>query len=123
LTVKLGRPVIALIEDEPLLRVPLAQGLADASYDVLAAASGVEGLDLLNDPSIDVAVVDLKLPGRMDGIDVVREARLRNPRLRAIFISGGPPTVDIGDLGTFLEKPFKLTELLALVSRTIREQR
>jgi DNA-binding response OmpR family regulator len=121
--VKQGRPVIALIEDEPLLRVPLAQGLTDASYDVVAAASGVEGLDLLNDPSVDLAVVDLKLPGRIDGIGLVREAKRRNPRLQAIFISGGPPGVDLGDLGAFLEKPFKLTELLALVSQAIRDQR
>ena len=43
IAVKPGRPVIALIEDEPLLRVPVAHGLDQASYNVISAASAAEG--------------------------------------------------------------------------------
>src|SRR5258708_37361087 len=82
IAVKPGRPVIALIEDEPLLRVPVAHGLDQASYNVISAASAAEGLSVLDNPDVELAVVDLKLPGRLDGVAVVREAKARNSRLK-----------------------------------------
>jgi two-component system cell cycle sensor histidine kinase/response regulator CckA len=120
--VKPGRPVIALVEDEPLLRVPLAKSLDDASFNVMAAANGTDGLDLLEDPTVDLAVVDVRLPGRLDGISLVREAKRRNPRLKAIFISGRPPATDVSDLGPFLPKPFQFGELMALVAQLMGDR-
>jgi DNA-binding NtrC family response regulator len=121
-TVKPGRPTIALIDDEPLLRLPLAAGLDQASYNVVAAANATEGLFALDDPAIDLAVIDVKLTGRMNGVDVAREAMRRNPRLRVILISGAPPAADIGDLGPFLAKPFKVADLLLLVNQAIGDR-
>jgi DNA-binding response OmpR family regulator len=110
------RHVIALIEDDPLVRVPLAQGLDVAGYTVIAAASGPEALEVLIDPAIDVALIDIRLPGRLDGIAVVREARRHNPTLQAIFMSGRPPPEDIADLGVFLPKPFRVSELVTVLA-------
>ena len=120
---KPGRPVIALVEDEPLFRVPLAQGLEDASYNVLSAATGADGLDLLDTANIDLAVVDVRLPGRLTGLDVAREAQRRHPGLPVIIISGKPLEADVSDVGPFLAKPFKLADLLALMTQLIGEQR
>lgn len=103
-----------------MLRVPIAQWLIDASYNVVCAASGPEGLDLLKNPDIDLAVVDVRLPGRIDGIALVRQAKELNSRLRVVFISGKPPELDVSDLGLFLEKPFRAHDMLALVNRMIR---
>ncbi|SRR5258706_234853 len=107
--------VVALIEDDPLVRVPLAHGLQAAGFEVVSAASGPEALAVLDDPRIAVAVVDVKLPGRIDGLGVVREARRRNPGLKAILTSGAAPPGDLGDLGPFLPKPFRVPELVAAI--------
>lgn len=114
-----GRPIIALVEDDPLLRVPLAQGLDSAGYTVVAAASGLEAITLLEDPEIDVAIVDVKLGGRIDGLSVIREAQRNNPSLRAVLISGADPPGDVSDVGAFLRKPFRVAELTALLAQLL----
>src|SRR5215813_10315651 len=98
---KLGRPLIALVEDQPLIRVPLAQGLDLAGYTVIGAANGAEALALLEDRDIDVAIIDINLPGHLDGLVVLREARRSNPALKAILISGQPPD-EIGPTDLFV---------------------
>jgi DNA-binding NtrC family response regulator len=118
-----ARPTIALIEDDPLVRTVLARAIDDASYNVISAASGPEGLALLSDyaQAIDVAIIDIVLPGRMDGITLVRQAKLFNSNLRVIFTSGHPPPdgVDLTPLGEFLPKPARVTTLLEAIARQI----
>ena len=116
---KSGRRVIALIEDDPLVRVPLAQGLDGAGYFVIGAATGPEALALLEDADIDLALVDIKLPGRLDGLGVIRAALRTNPKLRAILMSGQRPSEDVSAMGPFITKPFRLPDLLALVADVI----
>jgi CheY-like chemotaxis protein len=110
-----SNPLVALIEDEPLVRVPLARMLGDAGFVVVAAATGPEGLSMLDDPRVDVAVVDIRLPGRMDGVAVAREAQRRNPGLKMILTSGAPPDEDVAAIGAFLPKPFRVEQLIDLI--------
>ncbi len=115
------KPVVALIEDEPLQRMPLARALDDAGFEVVSAAYGPEGLAMLGDPGIDAAIVDIRLPGPLNGVAIIREARRRNPRLKAVLTSGQAPHEDVTDIGPFLPKPFRAPELIALV-RTLLER-
>jgi DNA-binding response OmpR family regulator len=118
MSVKSG-PVVALIEDEPLLRVPLAKALSEAGYRVIAAASGLEGLALLDDPGIDVAIIDLRLPGRIDGLTLATEARRQHPGLGVIFASAGAPSDEAVAIGSFLQKPFTPDELFDAIRRCL----
>ena len=113
------RPVIALIEDDPLLRVPLARALDEAGYRVVTGATGLEGLTVLDDPAIDLAIVDVVLPGRMNGVGLAIEALRRNPNLRVLLTSGNPPPPDLAAGAPFLPKPFRIDELLEAVERTL----
>ena len=116
---KAGRRLIALVDDDPLLRVPIAHGLDAAGYAVIGAASGPEAIELLEDRDVDLALVDMKLPGRLDGVGAVREAKRFNPDLKVIFVSGRPPVEDVSALGTFLSKPFTVGDLVILIERLI----
>ena len=118
-----GRRIIALVDDNPLLRVPLAQTLDAAGYTVIGAANGPEAVALLEDADIDVGLVDIKLPGRLDGVGVVRQAKRANPALKVIFISGQPPREDLSSLGAFLAKPFRFGELVQAIERLIAADR
>jgi two-component system cell cycle sensor histidine kinase/response regulator CckA len=119
--VKSGRPTIALIEDELLLRIATAKAIDDAGYNVISAASGVEGLALLRDYEIDLAVIDIVLPGRMDGLTMVSEARRENPNLRVLFTSGRPPAheLQLAAIGPFLQKPYRHAELLSVIDQLL----
>ncbi|HUA56032.1 MAG TPA: response regulator [Candidatus Sulfotelmatobacter sp.] len=121
---KAKRPTIALIEDEPLLRMALATAVGDAGYEVTAAASGVEGLALLRERAVDLAIVDLGLPGRLDGLAMVREARRDNPSLRVILTSGMPPRdAELPAADAFLLKPYRVGELLEAIARKLAPTR
>src|SRR5262249_41232799 len=99
----------------------LAKAMDDAGYNVVAAANGVEGLALLQDRDIDLAIVDVVLPGRMDGVALVKEALRENPKLRAILTSGKPVSDVAGwdTVGSFLQKPYRVPELLATIARLL----
>jgi DNA-binding response OmpR family regulator len=120
-----SRPTIALIEDEPLLRVALATAVGDAGYHVMAAATGVEGLALLQQRAVDLAIVDIELPGRLDGLALVREARRDRPGLRVIMTSGLPPPDAqlAAAVGPFLLKPYRVDELLAAIAQELAPPR
>jgi DNA-binding response OmpR family regulator len=122
--VKQGRPIIALIEDDPLVRSAIARALDDASYNVISAANGAEGLAVLEKNDVDLAVIDIVMPGRLDGVAVAMEAKRQKPGLRVIFTSGHPPPADkdLTSLGTFLPKPTRVAKLLATIARQLRRR-
>ena len=121
---KAQEPTIALIEDELLLRIATATAIDDAGYNVISAARGVEGLALLRDHEIDLAIIDIALPGRLDGIALVSEARRENPQLRVLFTSGVPPAheLQLEAIGLFLQKPYRHTELLSVIDRMLDKE-
>jgi DNA-binding response OmpR family regulator len=115
-----GKPLIVLVEDEFLLRVSLAKGIDDAGYSVIQAATGDEGLALLR--TADLAIIDLVLPGRLDGLALARAAKKLNPTLRLILTSGKAVASErdsASALGPLLAKPFRLDALLTEIQRQL----
>ena len=65
---------ILIVEDEESYREPLVYQLTREGYDVSAAASGEEGLELFTKGGIDLVLLDLMLPG-IDGTALCRRIR------------------------------------------------
>jgi DNA-binding response OmpR family regulator len=65
---------LLIVDDDPGVRRALAEGLSNAGFMVVTAASAEEALTRLTVVSVDLALVDLKLPG-MSGIDLLRKVR------------------------------------------------
>jgi two-component system cell cycle sensor histidine kinase/response regulator CckA len=84
-----GQERILVVEDEDMIRRLVVRLLETRGYDVLAAGSGHEALDLLsNSPEpIELLFVDEVMPG-MRGTEFVRQARVIDPGLRALFTTG-----------------------------------
>ena len=76
---------ILLVEDERILRVTLANDLADEGYEVTPAADGEEGFRQIRQRHFDAALLDLKLPG-VDGLKLLKMFKASNPRSVAIMI-------------------------------------
>jgi DNA-binding NtrC family response regulator len=80
---------VLLVDDEvPVLRV-LERALRKAGMVAVGAISGEEGLKLLTEQKFDAALIDKNLPG-MDGVEVIRHARKRQPQCACILMTGLP---------------------------------
>ena len=77
---------IMVVDDEPAARLSLAELLALEGYEVIAAASGEEAVELLSEGTFDLAIVDLKMPG-MDGLEVVEAFQKRSPDTVIIMLT------------------------------------
>ena len=78
---------LLLIDDEPdILRV-LSMSLKADGYDVVSAQNGSEGIAAFEKERPDIVITDIKMPG-MDGIEVLKRVKERNPDAEVIIITG-----------------------------------
>lgn len=85
---QLGETVL-LVDDEPTVRMLLADVLGELGYTVIEAADSVAGIKLLrSDAHIDLLVTDVGLPGGMNGRQLAEAGLQLRPRLKTLFITG-----------------------------------
>jgi two-component system OmpR family response regulator len=115
---------VLVVEDDPKLRRALERGLRLEGYDVLAAASGEDGLAQARSGQFDAVLLDLLLPD-LDGFAVcrsLRAAEVGTPVLMLTALSAVPDRIRGLDDGAddYLVKPFDFGELLARLRVLIR---
>ncbi|MGH7180892.1 MAG: response regulator [Nitrospiraceae bacterium] len=103
---------VLVIDDEEGIRNLLDTLLRRKGYDVVLAASGQRGIELLRRERPDVLVLDLKMPG-MSGLTVLQQVRSLTPQQPVIILTGaGTPEVErqVRALGVteYVEKEFSL---------------
>jgi CheY-like chemotaxis protein len=79
---------ILIVDDEEHVRASLKQVLERAGYEVAVAATGNEGLELMQREGADLVITDVIMPG-IDGITTARKIREKFRNTRIIVISGG----------------------------------
>lgn len=110
---------VLIVDDEVNHRKALAIGLRIEGYDVLEAKDGRAALDVLADHPVDVAIVDLMMPG-INGLDLCRRLRFRHPTIPVILTSAYHLSerqlqrAEIRVFG-FLPKPFEMDELVTFL--------
>jgi CheY-like chemotaxis protein len=115
---------VLVIDDEPVIRMLIAEVLGEAGYAVIEAADGPAGLRVLeSNARIDLLITDVGLPGGMNGRQVADAARVKRPELKVLFITGYAENAVVGsgrlDKGMHvLSKPFQM-DLLASRVRDI----
>jgi CheY-like chemotaxis protein len=107
---------ILVVEDQDEVRQLLSDSLEEFGHEVRTARTAEEAIELLGqDTGIEVLVTDITLPGRMTGLDLVRQARELMPDLKILTISGNASEASIVapslDRFAFLSKPFRLSDL------------
>lgn len=106
---------LLLVEDDPLLRMTLAEVLGEAGFLVLEAEDAETALDLLAaHDDLALLLTDINLPGA-DGFALARAARRLRPRLPVVYASGRlsepDPRRALPD-APFLAKPFSVSAAL-----------
>lgn len=115
---------IMLLEDETALRETLAERLKREGFVVDAVGEGVEGAYVAVEYPLDLAIVDLGLPGK-SGLDVVKELRRADKRYPVLILTARDDwqdKVEALESGAddYLTKPFRTEELLARVNALLR---
>ena len=82
---------ILIIEDAADFRVAYREMLEGEGYEVIEAANGVEGLDLLENETVDLVITDIMMPEK-GGIETIIDIRKVHPDVKIIAISGAVPT-------------------------------
>ena len=115
---------ILLVEDDTGLQTSLAEILRDAGYAVDVSGDGIEGLFFGEEYPIDLAIIDLGLPG-LSGLDVIRKLRERERRFPILILTARSEWQDkVEGLESgadgYLTKPFHPEELKARVGALLR---
>ena len=118
---------VLIVDDDPGVRRALAEGLSNAGFMVVTAASAEEALTRLTVVSVDLALIDLKLPG-MSGIDLLRELHQRSPATALIIITANPTVTSAIEAlhleaYDYLLKPFTLDEVERAVKKGLERRR
>ncbi len=109
---------VLVVEDEALIRSSIASQLKSAGLAVIEAGDAEEALQAFNDHTEVAAVfTDRNMPGRFDGLSLLRMIFRRRPGVRLILTSGrGEPLPGEMPAGAvFLPKPYDMRSLVALV--------
>jgi len=98
---------IVVIDDDRDTLALLERVLSAAGYEVATAESGEDGLLAVTPGRVDCLVVDKFLP-RMNGLEVMAEARRRLPGLPVVLLTNNPEPVTFGDArpDAVLARPF-----------------
>jgi DNA-binding response OmpR family regulator len=121
-----GRPHILVIEDEPSVAAFLRTALERRGYQVVAANSAADGLEMLASHDFGGVISDFRTPGGINGADVQDWLRRHRPELasKVVFITGDTASREtvslLAQAGTpCVEKPFRIHQLMAAVEKTI----
>jgi CheY-like chemotaxis protein len=119
------RPVLLVVEDDFLVRLTLADSLADSGFEVLEAADAQEALALLcNRADILAMLTDINLPGGSDGFALARAARVLRPDLPVVYASGRYAGIEDGrgvPGARFLAKPFTPSLAVQVLRDTVED--
>ncbi len=117
---------ILIIDDERAIRNTLSEILSYEGYKIDEAADGEEGLKKFTSAAFDVVLCDIKMP-KMDGIEFLEKAKLINPDVPIIVISGHgniETAVEAVKKGAFdyISKPPDLNRMLITLRNALDKQ-
>jgi CheY-like chemotaxis protein len=109
--------MILVVEDEVLIRLMITEALREAGFSVVEAGSADEALTILNGRApINLVFSDLRMPGTMDGIALMRLLREIRPDLKLAVASGYSPDWPSPNLAdAFIGKPYEVARAVSRI--------
>ncbi|MEL7312585.1 MAG: response regulator [Pseudomonadota bacterium] len=114
-----------LVEDNEALRRVIRRHLSSLGFEVATAADGATAVETVrHDDPFDLVILDIVLPGGLDGIDVYRQVRQHDPSVDVLFCSGFTGLErrqdQLDDVpGFLLRKPFSVEQLTEAISEVL----
>ena len=120
---KRTRRAVLLVEDDPMIRIPIATALKRKGWSVISSSDGREALEVFaaRSDEIGVVVLDLVMP-RKDGLATFHDLRNLDKDIPVILTTGLADDARVGTLLSlgvreFLPKPYDVEDLLSALSR------
>ncbi|MEW6615591.1 MAG: response regulator [Thermodesulfobacteriota bacterium] len=113
------KTMLLLVDDEESFVDILAERLRNRDFDVNTALNGEDALQKINEYNVDVAIVDVMMPG-LSGIETLREIKRLKPLVEVLMLTGHA-TVETAIEGMklgaydYLMKPCDMDQLLAKI--------
>jgi two-component system probable response regulator PhcQ len=117
-------PKILIVDDEENILFALERLFRKEEYQILTAKSGEEGLELMDNQTVDLIISDLKMPS-MNGVEFLAKAKERNPDALRIMLTGHADVksvmdaIDQGEIYRFLLKPWNDDELKLTIKHAL----
>ncbi len=120
------KPKILLVDDEERFLTTTRKVLHKKGYEVFTATSGAAALKVLGEKSVDVAILDVKMPG-MDGIATLKEIKRYHPLVEVIMLTGHGTFESAAEglksgATDYLTKPSDIAELLDKVAEAFEKR-
>ena len=114
---------LLFIEDDQHIRAALKLALEDEGYEIIEASDGIKGLSLFESTSVDLVLLDLRLPD-LSGFEVCRMIRSKS-LVPIIIVTAQTDTHDLvagleAGADDYVTKPFHLEEVLARLRALVR---
>ena len=122
-----GHTRLLIVDDEPAVVDALCETLRLRGYDVTGFSDTDAALEAIGPGRFDVLLADLTMP-QMTGVELLREARRRDPDLVGIIMTGASPAATAAAAAAagaadFVLKPLSLKDLLPVLSRAVANRR
>jgi CheY-like chemotaxis protein len=121
------QPSILVVEDEVLVRLELVDLIEELGFRVYEAGNADDAIRVMEtNPSIQVLITDIDMPGSMDGLKLSHYVRNKWPPVK-IVVASGHVRVNLTELpeeGIFLNKPYdtaRIRNLLANISAQFKD--
>ena len=115
---------VLVVEDEPLIRLHLADTLEDAGYTVLEASNVLEAVAVLGQSrTVDAVNTDIDMPGALDGFDLMKLI-CSCYRDTAVIVTSGGHVLCEAELQpgcAFIPKPYDLPKMLDMLAARIAQ--
>jgi DNA-binding NtrC family response regulator len=128
-TVRIGSDTVGIliVDDDEAHRGTLQRHISAMGYRVTSASSGEEALNRLSDASPDIVLTDVKMPGGIDGFDLLRRLKISSPSVDVILVTGYASmqaAIDAIRDGAFdfLLKPLDLDHIDEVMGRCVAER-
>lgn len=108
--------IALVVEDEMLFRLEVRDLLEAEGYAVIEAGCAAQALERLGAP-VSLMVTDIRMPGAMDGLGLVREVARRRPDMAVVVVSAQvtPKPDDLPEGTPFVGRPFLESRIRAAV--------
>ena len=122
---QMGRPVVLVVEDEPLVRMLAADILEEDGFEVVEAAMAPAALAILERrQDVTALFTDIDMPGGMNGLELAKVVYERWPQV-AIVVTSGVFRVGADKLpgdGVFIGKPYATSAPVRVIRELIRRK-
>jgi signal transduction histidine kinase/ActR/RegA family two-component response regulator len=118
---------ILVVDDEEAQRLLAEELLSRLGYRVRLADGGEAALELMADQAFDLVILDMIMPGGMDGLDTYQAIRAERPAQKAIIVSGYSEServkaAQLLGAGTYLRKPYTVEKLATAIRAILDEE-